>query len=58
MCSSDLLIGGDVGRPDRAEGQVERQSPGERSAALGGVAGLAVGGMGQIFTALDRIGPK
>jgi hypothetical protein len=49
-----FLVRGDVGAVDGAERRLDRQSAGERRAALGGMAGHAVGGAGEVFAALDQ----
>ena len=50
---ADFRIRGDVGRMQRAEVGVERQTTGIRGAARFGVATCAVGRGGEITTALD-----
>jgi hypothetical protein len=49
-----VAIGRDVGRIHRAERRVHLQPAGIRLAGLGGVAGHAVGGLGEIAAARDQ----
>ncbi|MNF94226.1 hypothetical protein D3C84_769310 [compost metagenome] len=49
-----LLVRGDVGAVDGAEGRHQRQAAGVLGAALDAVAGHAVGGTRQVLAALDQ----
>ncbi len=54
VADAGFLVGRDVGRIDRAERKLERQTSGKWHAALRRVAGGAVGGARQIFAAPDQ----
>ena len=56
IADAGLLVRRDVGGIDGAERHVEGEAAREGRAAGGGVAGLAVRGMGEIFAALHQIG--
>ena len=54
LADASVLVGRDVGRIDRAEGQDERPAAGERLSPDGGVAGLAIGGADEITPPVDE----
>ena len=56
VADAGVFVGRDVGRIERPERQRKRQAAGIVRAARRGVADQAIGGAGEIFAALDRIG--
>ena len=54
LADAGVLVGGDVGRIHRAEGQDERPAPGERLPPDRGMAGLAIGGADEITSPVDK----
>ena len=54
LADARVLVGRDVGRIDRAEGQDERPASGERLSPDGRMAGLAIGGADEITPPVDE----